>query len=321
MNIAVLLSTYNGEKYLEAQLDSLLSQSVRDFSIYIRDDGSSDETLNIIDAFCRRDQRIVLLDSSDNIGCAASFLYLLRHVEADIYMFCDQDDIWLPNKIERVVDYFLVNNSTLPTLYHCDLKVVDQSLNLIHSSFLTYQKMTAKNTNNKNNLYIQNYVVGCTSAINAALANLVLSHIDERQYKMVAMHDWWLAITAKLFGEVYYDDVQTILYRQHQNNVLGAKSPSIIRFMTLGLNGQGLTRVRRFRHKVSRQNELLLKVYDAKLNHVQKNNLKAVVNALGENASIKNILYCFQLGCYMQGLKRNIALIYSIIHDKRCNKL
>ncbi len=143
MNVAILLSTYNGEKYLEEQLDSLLLQSYQDFVVYIRDDGSSDRTVNIINQYVMKDNRFINVGNSENLGCAASFINLLRNASADIYMFCDQDDYWLPNKLQRAVDYFSAIDPLQPTLYHCDLSVVDEKLNIIQNSFLQHQKMSA----------------------------------------------------------------------------------------------------------------------------------------------------------------------------------
>ncbi|HID4131986.1 TPA: glycosyltransferase family 2 protein [Pluralibacter gergoviae] len=316
MNVVVLLSTYNGEKFLPEQLDSLLSQTYKNFTILIRDDGSHDNTLNIINEYCARERRIVRLDDNVNIGCAASFLSLMCNTESDIYIFCDQDDVWASDKIERVIDYFSSQDMNQPILYHSDLRVVDEKLDVIHSSFLKYQKMSPVNAMGKNNLFIQNFVVGCTSAVNHTLVQLTLENITAQQFKNIAMHDWWLALTARLFGTIYYDDVQPILYRQHSNNVLGAKSSGITRFLKLGLNGQGLRRVGSFREKVVNQNILLLEVYKDKLQIEDKKNLQAVVNALSENGGFFSLIQCFFRGCYMQGIKRNIALMYSVIFKK-----
>lgn len=320
MNVAVLLSTYNGESYLQEQLDSLLRQDFKNFKIYVRDDGSSDNTVNIIEQYCHKDNRLIRIRSEGNVGCAASFLTLVKSVNADVYLFCDQDDVWLPNKIQRVFDYYSNVDMSTPALYHCDLAVVDQELNLIHKSFLQHQKMSAIDAMKTNHLFIQNFVVGCSSAINSSLAELVLNNINTQQFTQVAMHDWWFAITAKIQGEIFYDDVQTILYRQHSNNVLGAKSSSLLRFITLGVNGQGLKRVLSFRKKVSEQNQLLLEVYESILSDEQKKSISLVINALGGNASLLNLFKAFRHGCYMQGFKRNLALIYSVIFSKNLNE-
>lgn len=144
MNVAILLSTYNGEKYLEEQLDSLLLQSYQDFVVYIRDDGSSDRTVNIINQYVMKDNRFINVGNSENLGCAASFINLLRNASADIYMFCDQDDYWLPNKLQRAVDYFSAIDPLQPTLYHCDLSVVDEKLNIIQNSFLPFFKLLTR---------------------------------------------------------------------------------------------------------------------------------------------------------------------------------
>ena len=102
--IAILMATYNGEKYIETQLKSILCQTIRDWVLYIRDDGSTDRTLSVISKFIKKDIRIKLVsDTVEHRGADNSFMWLLNKVNADYYMFCDQDDYWLPNKIENTI--------------------------------------------------------------------------------------------------------------------------------------------------------------------------------------------------------------------------
>lgn len=132
--ILILISTYNGEKYLKEQLDSIFSQSYKDFEIIARDDGSSDETINILKSY-----NIKILDTDKNLGAKLSFSTLLNdavtNTDRGYFMFCDQDDIWKSDKIEKTITTMKElekENTDLPLLVHTDLEVVDEKLNVLN---------------------------------------------------------------------------------------------------------------------------------------------------------------------------------------------
>jgi len=217
--INLLLSTYNGEKYLKEQLDSLLAQTYKNIEIIVRDDGSSDGTLDILNTY-----DVVVLDSSENVGPKKSFAslleYAVQNTDSDYFMFCDQDDVWNQDKIENIYNRMLELESKyldLPLLVHSDLEVVDENLVSIHKSFMYYQHIDAKQ-NKLNNLLIQNTVTGCTMMINRKLVEIALPIPKE-----AIMHDWWLGLVATKFGKISYLDETTIKYRQHVKNSVGAK--------------------------------------------------------------------------------------------------
>ena len=150
--IAILLSTYNGGKYLEDQLCSLVSQSAEKFHIYIRDDGSNDNTKEIILKFIQRYKNCTLLESNNNLGAANSFMEMLLQVKADYYMFCDQDDIWLKDKIMNSYNYLKAiedKKGIIPLLVFTDAKVVDANLNTISDSFIKTSGIRTDFINNK----------------------------------------------------------------------------------------------------------------------------------------------------------------------------
>ncbi|UXI00525.1 glycosyltransferase family 2 protein [Photobacterium sp. TY1-4] len=310
MKIAILLSTYNGESFITEQLDSIAIQSYRDFEVFIRDDGSSDNTLSLLHDYCKKDCRFKLIESNGNLGSAGSFIQLLKVVESDVYLFSDQDDVWLPSKVERVVEHFKNVDMDISVLYHTDLRVVNQSLVTLHSSFLRQQCMDANYSNSKNNILIQNFVVGCTSAVNNSLKKQVFS--VDFDIKNVAMHDWWLALIAKFFGRIDFDSNKTILYRQHGKNVLGAPSNSLMRYVISMLTGAGIGRVRNFRLKVSAQAVAFMQAYEPHLAQNHKENL-ILVSKIGEGGSLRDLITCYENGISMQGVKRNLALIYSFL--------
>ena len=217
--ISILLSTYNGEKYLKAQLDSLFSQSYKNFKLIARDDGSSDKTLEILKSY-----DIELLPSNENIGVKCSFETLLKYAfensDADYFMFCDQDDVWNQDKVKLTLQKMyemekLYKNT--PILVHTDLEVVDENLHTINPSFMKLQNLHEKK-NRLNNLLIQNTITGCTVMINKDLAKLCLPMSSN-----AIVHDWWVGLVASYFGKIGYVDDSTIKYRQHTSNTIGAK--------------------------------------------------------------------------------------------------
>ena len=217
--LKILLSTYNGEKYLKQQLDSLFSQTYKNFEIIARDDGSQDKTLEILQSY-----KISIIDSKKNLGAKGSFGELLEYAvqnsDADYFIFCDQDDVWEDDKIEKTLAKMYemeIKYPDMPLLVHSDLKVVDEKLNIIDNSFWKYEHIKPK-VNGLNKLLMQNTITGCTVMINKKLADLALPIPSDS-----IMHDWWLGLVASKFGKIGYLDEATMLYRQHGNNDTGAK--------------------------------------------------------------------------------------------------
>lgn len=216
--VAVLLSTYNGGHYIHDQLISLLNQNCNlRIDIHIRDDGSTDETLKIIERFLDGNSNIYL-HKGRNVGVISSFLWLVDNVAGyDYYAFCDQDDVWEPLKIAAAIGKFSEINKETPQLYCSAFEYVDQDLRPI-------DHFTSKTDLSINNLLIENCAPGCTIVFNAALrdtySKLDLNNIAKR----IVMHDWFFLLLARCNGEVLYDKNSYLLYRQHSNNVVGIKS-------------------------------------------------------------------------------------------------
>lgn len=212
--VALLLSTYNGERYIKEQLQSLRNQSYKDFTLYVRDDGSSDKTIEILKQ--HNDLNIVLVNDSNNLGPAKSFLTLLKLIESDYYFFLDQDDVWERDKIEVAISK--ISNHDGPVLYHSDLTLVDSSLRIIEPSFDKHLGLEYPKAHKLNYLLLNNCFVGCTMAFNQALKNR--TYLDD--INNIRMHDWWIGLTAiSINAKVIKDSRKTILYRQHCNNVTG----------------------------------------------------------------------------------------------------
>jgi len=220
MKVNILMSTYNGQQFLAEQIRSIQDQSYTDWTLFIRDDGSSDNTKEILKDFERQDSRIHLIDSdkSDNLGVIKSFHKLVNHDRADYYFFSDQDDVWLPNKLElslKEAQYYLAD---LPLMVYMDLKVVNQDLEIMTESMVKSQSHHA-NTELVQEL-TENTVTGGVAMINHALAEMWQETDD------ILMHDWYLALLASAFGNLVFIDQPGELYRQHSDNVLGARTLS-----------------------------------------------------------------------------------------------
>jgi glycosyltransferase involved in cell wall biosynthesis len=225
--VQVLMSTYNGEKYLREQIDSILAQKTKlgekqiEISLLVRDDGSQDGTVGILEEYCKKDPRVSYIKGK-NMGACKSFFELMKQAggEMDYIAFSDQDDIWNKNKIRRAVSG-LGRYEDIPALYAGDLEIVDEKLNILKIS-----ENTSKNFHPSfGNSLIENICTGCTIVINKKLYQMVVKTIPEHAY----MHDWWLYMTASCFGHVIYDPVPFIFYRQHEHNVIGMKKSRLER--------------------------------------------------------------------------------------------
>lgn len=219
--IAILMATYNGEKYICQQIDSIISQTCTDWELYIHDDGSTDNTIAAVESYVGKyPDKIHLIDGKSTGGAKYNFFYLFGQVEAPYYMTCDQDDVWLEKKIELTYDKMLdiEDKADIPCLVYTELHVVDSELNTIADTMSEYQSLDChKRTINQ--FILQNSVTGCTMMVNRALRDKML-HITDIDNTI--MHDWWAALVAAQFGKTAFIDEPTILYRQHGDNSLGA---------------------------------------------------------------------------------------------------
>lgn len=213
MHVVILMSTYQGERFVEEQLTSILTQLPINGRILVRDDGSRDGTVAKIEGL--GDARISVM-RGENIGFVRSFLTLLESApaDADMVMLSDQDDVWLPTKIERA-QHHLRGYDAVPTLYCSRLKLVDDQLRPLGLSPEWPRAPSFPNA------LTENIVTGCTAAMNRAALSLVKQHGDPSR---IYFHDWWLYLVVAAFGQVIVDAEPTILYRQHGGNAIGMGS-------------------------------------------------------------------------------------------------
>jgi len=226
--ITILISTYNGGAFLPHQLDSLLQQTYQEFCVFIRDDGSSDNTRKVIEQYVHNhpDKFHHIDDNLGNIGSSNSFMYLLSVSNSEYIMFCDQDDFWLPNKIKLSIaetKKIEEKHPKEPVMVFTDLQVVNSKMEKIHDSFWEYQKINPDISKNWKQNLAQSVVTGCTMIINKYARDIALP------FKIPNMlHDHWISTIVSRQGNVSYLPKQTILYRQHGKNVLGAQSISFL---------------------------------------------------------------------------------------------
>jgi glycosyltransferase involved in cell wall biosynthesis len=217
--ITILMATYNGEKFVAEQIDSILHQTYKNWLLYIRDDSSLDNTINIIREYQQKDARIHLIkDELGNLGSVKNFSVLMNYIEDkhQYIMFCDQDDVWLPCKIQDTFNEMIrleeKYNKHTPLLVHTNFLYVDTLLKPIASK-KDFQP-TRITDPTLSNVLCQNSVYGCTMMINYALANITGKIPVEAEN-----HDYWIALTASAFGKIFYLNKRSILYRQHGNNL------------------------------------------------------------------------------------------------------
>ena len=210
--VTVLLSTYNGSKFLQQQLNSLYEQTYPNIRILVRDDGSSDSTRSILENE-QSSGRIDILRGHNNLGPALSFFELLHNAvltETEYVAFCDQDDVWHPHKIEHAVSALLVVTDNRPALFCSRLEIVDEQLN--HIGFTNTPKKVGFG-----NALVENVATGCTIVLNREAMELICKHLPSK----VLMHDWWCYLVLSCFGEIIFDSNANIKYRQHGNNTIG----------------------------------------------------------------------------------------------------
>ncbi|GFE62134.1 hypothetical protein AOG2_27220 [Geobacter sp. AOG2] len=220
------MSTFNGSSFIADQIRSIQCQTFTNWVMIVRDDGSTDETLDIVKNFAADDERIQIVTDNrpSRLGPKASFGALMERAQdmhAHYYCFADQDDVWHSDKIasslERLKKIEADTGADVPVLVYSDLQVVTKDLVEISPSFYAYQGIRTGEEPPFHTLLVQNHIVGCSMMFNRSLLEMA-TPVPEQAY----MHDWWVAICARVRGIVSFLDEPTVKYRQHGGNSAGA---------------------------------------------------------------------------------------------------
>lgn len=212
MRISVALATYNGEKYILEQLNSILPQLGQEDEIIVSDDGSGDNTLKLIAGLCS--EKIKVFKNPEK-GVISNVENAIRRTSGDIVFLCDQDDVWLPDKVSIIKKQFSVSKANLVV---SDAYIVDESLNVLGDSF--YMLMNSGRGFIKN--FIKNTFPGCCMAFRKELRDIILPFPEN-----IPMHDSWIGLLAELKGEVLFIPEKLVYYRRHGDNATVLKRDSL----------------------------------------------------------------------------------------------
>ncbi len=304
--VDILLATYQGANYLDVQLESILTQTYPEIHLWVRDDGSTDQTMEILQKWEKTyPNKISLIHRPGHLGIKQNFSFLLEQSQAPYLMFADQDDQWLPQKVEISLNQIKrmerQYGAHLSLLVHTDLKVVDDQLKEICSSFWSYAGLNP-NQRSLNHLLTQNNLTGCTMLMNRALVNLALPIPEE-----AIMHDWWIALVACCFGHIQPIHQATILYRQHHQNHVGAKTYGLHHFFTQSLEDR--QKKAGCSHQTYQQARYLLKQYQAKL-PLEKQNMIKAYEELEKLSYFKQKYQILRYQFFKQGFFRNARELF-----------
>jgi glycosyltransferase involved in cell wall biosynthesis len=222
--VVILMATYNGASYLGEQIKSIFAQSYWNWRLIVRDDCSQDATTKILADFSRDyPERIrVVPPNGARLGADGNFSRLLELADSNYIMFCDQDDIWLPDKIgltmKRMRELEAENGTTTPLLVHTDMRVVDSQARELCDSVWRYGNHDPRLGAKLNRALVQNMVYGCAVMINAPLRNVAVPIPSD-----IVQYDWWLALVAVCLGRIAHVNEPTALYRQHGDNTVGVR--------------------------------------------------------------------------------------------------
>lgn len=311
IQVAVLLATYNGEKYLEEQITSILNQKDVEVELYVHDDFSKDNTLKIIEKLSESyPDQIKIINSAANLGVVKTYQFLLDQVVADYYFFSDQDDVWFDNKIINEVNMMAEFNNQ-PSLVYSDLEIVDSDLNVISESMFSH--MNVKNTNQLEKLLVQNVITGNTVGFNRKLRDLVINSF-RMDSKHVLMHDGWLGLVAASYGKLLFLDRATVKYRQHGNNVVGARKSHFTRIF----------QIEKLRKAVL-NTILQAKILNEKMKNYNHTDAKTI-RLIDEYAKIlecnpvQRFFILLRNGYRKQGIVRNIIFYMLVVTEKGSKK-
>lgn len=219
--VAVLMAVYNGGRYIREQIESLMRQSFSDFTLYIHDDGSTDDTMSVVDDLVKKYDNIVVIYYESQHGAKDNFLSLLQKVDAEYYLFCDQDDVWHEDKIKIQMEAMKSLEKKYPDKpveVFSDLYIVDSDLNITGESLWQYNAIYPEFLTTFDELGASNAATGCTILINRKAKDCIVFPADK-----ATMHDAWTTLCVARSGGILHPiRKKLVYYRQHSDNAIGA---------------------------------------------------------------------------------------------------
>lgn len=220
--VSIVMATYNGASYIEEQIESLFKNTYTNWILEVSDDGSTDKTLSILQKYQEKyPDKIMISKNYEQLGSTRNFLEGAVRAKGNYVMFCDQDDVWLPEKIETTLAFMKEREKiagNVPVAVFTDARPVDAVLRTLHDSFFGYNVLDVTKTDLPH-LLMENKVIGCTTMVNRKLIEHIIDFPN-----CARQHDWWIALIASVFGDLAYLDEVTMLYRQHGKNAVGTQS-------------------------------------------------------------------------------------------------
>lgn len=226
-DIAIILGVYNAEQYISEQLDSIINQTFTNWSLYVRDDNSTDSTLDIVKRYAIKNDNIYIIEDKDgNLGCNGNYFRILSQVDSTYYMFCNADDFWLRDKIYYTFSFFKeverLQAPDTPIIVHTDLKISDSSLNVICDSYWDSYNINPRLSNTSKFIGISNAVAGATMLFNRQVKSITYPVCGTRPF-----FDQWIAMkTLQAGGIIEPIYKSTIIYRQIGNNLAAVGNPN-----------------------------------------------------------------------------------------------
>lgn len=222
--VDILMATYNGEAFVEEQVQSIINQTYREWRLLVHDDGSTDKTMEILHRLAEEDERVVVIeDGVQRLGVARNFIHLVKQSAAAYCMFCDQDDVWLPHKVEKMVHAIEQYNQGIPQVVYTNAFLWSPDRGIISDKNTLTYPITLRQT-----LFLNTGIQGA-----AAIFNRSMCEVIEQPLSYYAMHDHVLLLAGICFGEVHYLHESLMYYRQHENNLTGNAPGSIAKKITL----------------------------------------------------------------------------------------
>ncbi|RAK12625.1 rhamnosyltransferase [Halanaerobium saccharolyticum] len=280
--INILMATYNGEKYISEQIDSIINQTYNNWELLIRDDNSTDKTKNIIKNYAKRDERIrVLEDDLGNVGVAKNFEILLKQSNLDYIMFSDQDDVWMKNKIEilfeRIKKCEAKYSDEIPLLVHSDSYITDEHLYVVEDNFIGEKGMNK----GLNNIIFSPLVQGSSMMINSNLKRYILPFP-----KNINIHDHYISIVNEIVGKRLYINKPLMYYRQHSSNEIGVNKNYLNKLKKVLKSDFELTT-----KKTRKMMDFIYNNFHEKLTNKQKKIIKAFFLITNSNYRFKKAYY------------------------------